>query len=110
MKSDCLTVPVRQRQAYEIQSPAHVIRSWFKAALGALAGLMLFTSFPAFAQQPYAMQFNQGNNRFGTINLSSADLYVVPGSILPVPEPNAFLLSITGGVIFLLISRKRMQC
>jgi hypothetical protein len=43
-------------------------------------------------------------------NFSSADLFVVPGSILPVPEPSAVVLSITGGVIFLLISRKRLQC
>jgi hypothetical protein len=43
-------------------------------------------------------------------NISSADLFVVPGSILPVPEPNTVVLSITGGVIFLLISRKRLQC
>jgi hypothetical protein len=43
-------------------------------------------------------------------NFSSADLFVVPGSILPVPEPSSFLLSITGGVIFLLNSRKRIRC
>ena len=45
-------------------------------------------------------------------NFSSADLFVVPGSILPVPapEPSPFLLTITGGVIFLLTSRKRIQC
>jgi hypothetical protein len=42
-------------------------------------------------------------------NISSADLFVVPGSILPVPEPSAFLLSIAGGVILLLVSHKRMQ-
>jgi hypothetical protein len=43
-------------------------------------------------------------------NISSADLFVVPGSILPVPEPNAFLLSITGGVTLLLVSHKRIRC
>jgi hypothetical protein len=43
-------------------------------------------------------------------NFSSADLFVVPGSILPVPEPSVTLLSITGGVLLLLVSRKRMRC
>jgi hypothetical protein len=43
-------------------------------------------------------------------NISSADLYVVPGSILPIPEPGALSLSIAGGVIFLLISHKRIRC
>jgi hypothetical protein len=69
MKNDCLAVYVGQRQACEIQSPAHSIRRWFKVALAALAGLMLFTSTSAFGQQSYALEFNQSNNRFGTINL-----------------------------------------
>jgi hypothetical protein len=69
MKNDCLAVYVGHRQACEIQSPAHSIRRWFKVALAALAGLMLFTSTSAFGQQSYALEFNQSNNRFGTINL-----------------------------------------
>ena len=69
MKNDCLAVYVGQRQAREIQTPAHSIRRWFKAALTAMAGLMLFTSPSAFGQQAYALEFNQSNNRFGTINL-----------------------------------------
>jgi hypothetical protein len=69
MKNDCLAVYVGQRQACEIQSPALRIRRWFKVALAALAGLMLFTSTSAFGQQSYALEFNQSNNRFGTINL-----------------------------------------
>jgi hypothetical protein len=69
MKNDCLAVYVGQRQACEIQSPAHSIRRWFKVALAALAGLMLFTSTSAFGQQSYALEFNQSNNRFGIINL-----------------------------------------
>jgi hypothetical protein len=69
MKNDCLAVYVGQRQACEIQSPAHSVRRWFKVALAALAGLMLFTSTSAFGQQSYALEFNQSNNRFGTINL-----------------------------------------
>ena len=69
MKNDCLAVLVRHRQAHEVQSPAHSIRRWFKVALTALAGLMLFTSTSAFGQQAYALEFNQANNLFGTINL-----------------------------------------
>jgi hypothetical protein len=69
MKNDCLAVYVGQRQACEIQSPALRIRRWFKVALAALAGLMLFTSTSAFGQQSYALEFNQSNNRFGIINL-----------------------------------------
>jgi hypothetical protein len=69
MKNDYQAVYVCQRQACEIQSPAHSIRRWFKVALAALAGLMLFTSTSAFGQQSYALEFNQANNRFGTINL-----------------------------------------
>jgi hypothetical protein len=69
MKNDCLAVYVGQRQACEIQSPAHSIRRWFKVALAALAGLMLFTSTSTFGQQSYALEFNQSNNRFGIINL-----------------------------------------
>ena len=69
MKKDCLAGYVGPRQACEVQSPAHRIRQWFKVALAALAGLMLFTSTSAFGQQAYALEFNQVNNRFGTINL-----------------------------------------
>ena len=69
MKNDCQAVYVCQRPACEILSPAHIIRQWFKVALTALAGLMLFTSTSALSQQVYALEFNQSNNRFGTINL-----------------------------------------
>jgi len=34
-----------------------------------LAGLTMFTSTSAFGQQAYAVEFNQGNNLFGLINL-----------------------------------------
>ena len=69
MKNEYLAVYVCQRQVYEIRSPAHSIRRWFKVALAALSGLILFTSTSAFGQQAYALEFNQANNRFGTINL-----------------------------------------
>ena len=42
-------------------------------------------------------------------NFSSADLFVVPGSILPAPEPGTFLLSITSGLVFLLMSRRNFN-
>jgi hypothetical protein len=57
MKNDHLADYVRQRQAYGIQSPPHSIRQWFKVALAALAGLMLFTSTSTLGQQAYALEF-----------------------------------------------------
>jgi len=42
-------------------------------------------------------------------NFSASDLYVVPGSILPVPEPGTLTLCILGGVALLIMSHKRMQ-
>jgi hypothetical protein len=49
-------------------APAGVIKPSIKSALCILAGLMLSAS-AASAQQAYAMEFNQGNNLFGTVNL-----------------------------------------
>ena len=43
-------------------------------------------------------------------NFSSADLFVVPGSILPVPEPSVILLSVVGGMTLLVVSNKRLRC
>jgi len=42
-------------------------------------------------------------------NFSSADLFVVPGSILPVPEPNVLMLSLAGGFAFLFMSRRNFK-
>jgi hypothetical protein len=42
-------------------------------------------------------------------NFSSADTFIVPGSILPVPEPGAALLSFTGGMLLLVVSNKRRR-
>jgi len=42
-------------------------------------------------------------------NFSSANLFVVPGSILPVPEPGTTCLSIAGGILLLLVSNKRFR-
>ncbi|MGA2787042.1 MAG: hypothetical protein ABSF60_05895 [Verrucomicrobiota bacterium] len=69
MKGNHLADQVCQQRANEIRSPAKSIRRWFNVTLAALAGLMLFTSTPAFGQQAFALEFNQSNNRFGTINL-----------------------------------------
>lgn len=86
-----------------------------------LLGLTMLACTTSFGQLVYAMQFNRSNNRFGTINpltgsvplnsnFSSADLFFVPEAVLPAPEPGATALSITGGVLLLLITRKRIHC
>jgi hypothetical protein len=48
---------------------AHLAGFPFKTIFCTLAGLMLFASTSAFGQQAYALEFNQGNNLFGVINL-----------------------------------------
>ena len=55
--------------AVPARPPANVNRRSRPAFFGALAGLMLFASPSAFSQLAYAMQFNQANNHFGTVNL-----------------------------------------
>ena len=42
-------------------------------------------------------------------NFSSADLFVVPASILPVPEPGTGLLAFTTGLLLLVFSHKRQR-
>src|ERR1017187_9205936 len=69
MKGDCQTLFVCNRRLFRIRPAARFIQPWFKTAMGALSGLMLMASVPVFGQLVYAMQFNQGNNSFGTINL-----------------------------------------
>lgn len=69
MNNDCPAVCACLRQAHVIQSSAPNNRRWLKAALTALAGLMLSAATTASSQLAYAMEFNQGNNRFGTIDL-----------------------------------------
>jgi hypothetical protein len=46
-----------------------VVRPLRKAVFGGSAGLMLFASTSAFGQTAYAVEFNQGNNLFGLMNL-----------------------------------------
>jgi len=48
---------------------ALLVGTSLRAVFCLLAGLMLFISTRAFGQTAYAMQFNQGNNLFGNINL-----------------------------------------
>jgi hypothetical protein len=70
MRNNCPAVYARLRQACEISSPACHIRPWFTAAIAGLMMMMIwFTGTTGFGQLAYAMQFNQGNNQFGTINL-----------------------------------------
>jgi len=69
MKSDYQAMLVRRVRAHLVYPPACVVRPLLKAMFCVLTGLMLFASTTAFGQQAYAMQFNQGNNLFGIINL-----------------------------------------
>jgi hypothetical protein len=69
MNKDCLAVCACLRPAQDIQFPDGNIRRWLKAAIAVLMGLAWFTGTTGFGQLAYAMQFNQANNRFGTINL-----------------------------------------
>jgi hypothetical protein len=50
------------------QSFGPVINSSAGKLFCAMAGMLLFTS-TSFGQQAFALEFNQGNNRFGTVNL-----------------------------------------
>ena len=60
---------VCNRPACKTRLVARLIPLWIKAVRVALAALMWIASPPAFGQLAYAMQFNLGNNSFGTINL-----------------------------------------
>jgi hypothetical protein len=59
---------MKMKFVFLILPPAGMIKSSIKTALCILAGLMLFTSNSS-AQFAYAMEFNQGNNLFGSVNL-----------------------------------------
>jgi hypothetical protein len=69
MRGECQTMFVCNRPGCKLQPAARLVQPWFNAVLGALTALVLNFSVPAFGQLAYAMQFNQGNNSFGTINL-----------------------------------------
>jgi hypothetical protein len=69
MKREVLAARVCQQQACEIRFPAHSIQGWLKTILVLLSGWVLSISIPVLGQQVYALEFNQANNQFGTINL-----------------------------------------
>jgi len=48
---------------------ARLVETTFRTLVCISAALMLFASNPASGQTAYAMQFNQANNSFGTVNL-----------------------------------------
>lgn len=67
--NDGPTVCVRTPQTQAADSPARPVRRHSWGAILLLTALISFTAPTAFGQWAYAMEFNQGNNRFGTINL-----------------------------------------
>jgi hypothetical protein len=69
MNNDCPAVCASFRRVQAIQPSASSLRWRRRAALSVLLGLTLFTGTTSFGQLAYAMEFNQGNNRFGTVNL-----------------------------------------
>ena len=69
MKNERQAVPFPHRQKHEFRPPDQIVGRMLKTCFGALAGLMLSAATPALGQTAYAMQFNQANNNFGTINL-----------------------------------------
>ena len=75
-----------------------------------LVGINLSTVVPGGTNMdgsPVYIEYQLVTTNFpNNYNFSSADLYVVPGSEFPVPEPNAVVVSIAGGVLLLLVNRK----
>ncbi len=62
MKNDCQAVLIRRVWA-DLVGPS------LRAVFFILSGLVLFSSTTAFGQTAYAVEFNQNNNLFGSINL-----------------------------------------
>ena len=62
MRNNCQAVLIRRMCA-------HLVGPSLRTVLCMLAGLIVFTSTTVFGQQAYAVEFNQGNNLFGIINL-----------------------------------------
>ncbi len=69
MKNDCPAVLVRRMRVHSARPSVRVVRPSLKAVFGVLAGLMMFVSTTTFGQTAYAVEFNQGNNLFGIMNL-----------------------------------------
>ena len=69
MKYVVWAVPVWRNWDSCVWLPAGVMTRLFRIFFCLWAGWELFTSNCALGQQVYALEFNQGNNFFGTINL-----------------------------------------
>jgi len=69
MRGYCQTIFACNRSVCKIRFAACFIQPWIKTVLFALAVLMCIARIPVFGQLVYAMEFNQANNSFGTINL-----------------------------------------
>ena len=69
MKNDCRTDLIRRVWVHLVCPSMRVAKPLLNTVFGALAGLMFFASTSAFGQTAYALEFNQGNNLFGIMNL-----------------------------------------
>ena len=69
MTGKCQAIFVCHRKTCKFRAATCLFRPWLKAIPGILVALFLNASVPALGQLAYAVQFNQGNNSFGTINL-----------------------------------------
>ena len=69
MTDECQTMFVCQRKECKFRAASRFFWPWFKGIPGILVALLLNASVPALGQLAYAVQFNQGNNSFGSINL-----------------------------------------
>jgi hypothetical protein len=92
--------------ARKIRAALHFIRPWIKTVLAAWTGLMLTASTPALGREAQVLQFDQGDNRFETINRLTGN-FSRSGNEVPVPEPGSTLLSVTGGMLLLVLSNRR---
>lgn len=69
MTDKCQTIFVCDRKTCQFRATTCFFGSWLKAIPGILVALLLSASVPALGQLSFAVQFNQSNNSFGTINL-----------------------------------------
>ncbi len=65
----CQTAPNDYQAVLVRRVWADLVGPSLRAAFCGLAGLIMFASTSAFGQTAYAVEFNQGNNLFGIINL-----------------------------------------
>ena len=69
MRGYCQTIFACNRSVCHTRFADRFIQPWIRTVLIALAALMWFARVPAIGQLAYAVEFNQANNSFGTINL-----------------------------------------